>query len=104
MVKEKLRNFIHIFALPWCCIFPIAAAFFGLAGGALGVFLMKLNPLFFILSVLLIGFANYSVWFGGYKTTKHRIYVSLITLISIALWTWSIFIRMGWETFIGSFG
>ena len=99
MVKEKLRNFIHIFAVPWCCILPISAAFFGLAGGALGIFLSKLTPYFLILSVLLIGYANYNVWLGNYKTVKHRIYVSVITLISIVLWIWSIFFVMGGRIF-----
>jgi len=102
--KEKsFKNYLNYFAIPWCCIFPIAAAFFGLAGGALGIFLSKLTPLFFILSVLLIGYANYNVWLGNYRTVNHRIHVSIITLISIVLWIWSIFFRMGWGNFIGGF-
>jgi len=101
MVKEEKNenksfvNFIYIFAVPWCCILPIAVAFFGLVGGTLGIFLSKLTPLFLALSVLLIGYANYNVWLGRYKTINHRIYVSVITLISITLWLWS-FYRMGW--------
>ena len=101
--KKTFSDYMQFLAVPWCCIFPIAAAFFGLAGGAFGIFLSKLTPLFFILSVLLIGYANYNVWFGSYRTVNHRIHVSIITLISIALWIWSIFFRMGWESFIGSF-
>ena len=101
--KKSFVNYMHIFAVPWCCILPIAVALFGLTSGALGLFLSKLTPLFFILSVLLIGFANYNVWIGRYRTINHRIYVFIITLISAALWIWSIFFRMGWENFIGSF-
>ena len=97
--KKSFVNYIHIFAVPWCCILPIAVAFFGLAGGALGIFLSKLTPYFFILSVLLIGYANYNVWIGNYKTVKHRVYISVITLISIALWIWSIFFVMGGRIF-----
>ncbi|MCH8945955.1 MAG: hypothetical protein IIA85_03465 [Nanoarchaeota archaeon] len=93
--KKSLVNYIHIFAVPWCCILPIAIAVFGLAGGGLGIFLSRFTPLFLALSILLIGYANYNVWLGRYRTTNHRIYVSLITLISIALWLWS-FSRMGW--------
>ena len=93
--KKSFVNYVQIFAVPWCCILPIAVAVFGLAGGGLGIFLSRFTPLFLALSVLLIGFANYNVWFGSYKTVNHRIYVSLITLISIALWIWS-FSRMGW--------
>ena len=95
MVKEKLRNFIHIFAVPWCCILPLALAFFGLAGGTIGIFLSKFTPLFLTISIILIGYANYNVWFGRFKTLKHRIYVSLITIVAIVLWIWS-FSRMGW--------
>ena len=95
MVKEKLENFIHIFAVPWCCILPLALALFGLAGGTVGIFLSKFTPLFLIISIVLIGYANYNVWFGKFKTLKHRIYVSLITIIAIVLWIWS-FSRMGW--------
>ena len=94
MVKEKLENFIHIFAVPWCCILPLALALFGLAGGTVGIFLSKFTPLFLIISIVLIGYANYNVWFGKFKTLKHRIYVSLITIVAIALWIWS-FLRMG---------
>ena len=101
--KKSFVNYMQIFAVPWCCILPIAAALFGLTSGTLGLFLSKLTPLFFILSVLLIGFANYNVWFGNYKTRNHRVYVSIITLTSIALWIWSIFFRMGWENFVGGF-
>ena len=94
MVKEKIKNFIHIFAVPWCCILPLALALFGLAGGTVGIFLSKFTPLFLIISIVLIGYANYNVWFGKFKTLKHRIYVSLITIVAIALWIWS-FLRMG---------
>ena len=99
MVKENKKkgwkNYFHIFALPWCCILPIAVAFFGLAGGALGSFLSKFTPYLLIISILLITYANYNVWVGSFKTTKHRIYVSLITIFAIILWIWS-FSRMGW--------
>ena len=101
MVKEEKNeeksfvNFIHIFALPWCCILPITVAFFGLAGGALGAFLSKITPYFLIISIVLISYANYNVWVGDFKTIKHRIYVSLITIVTIILWIWS-FSRMGW--------
>ena len=94
MVKEKLENFIHIFAVPWCCILPLALALFGLAGGTVGIFLSKFTPLFLIISIVLIGYANYNVWFGKFKTLKHRIYVSLITIVAIVLWIWA-FLRMG---------
>jgi len=93
--KKSFRNFIHIFALPWCCIFPIAVAFFGLAGGAIGVFLSRFTPFFLAISIILISYANYNVWFGRFRSIQHRIYVSVITLISIILWLWS-FYRMGW--------
>ena len=93
--KKTFSDYMQLFAVPWCCIFPIAAAFFGLAGGGLGIFLSRFTPLFLALSILLIGFANYNVWLGNYKTINHRIYVSVITLISVALWIWS-FSRMGW--------
>jgi len=98
MVKEKLKNFIHIFAVPWCCILPLALVFFGLASGTAGIFLSKLTPLFLTISIILIGYANYNVWFGKFKTLKHRIYVSLITIVAIVLWIWS-FLRMGWIQF-----
>lgn len=94
-IKKSYVNYFHIFAVPWCCILPVAVAFFGFAGGALGAFLMKLTPYLLGISILLIGFANYNVWLGKFRTINHRVYVSLITLLSIGLWIWSFF-RMDW--------
>jgi len=93
---KGLKNYFSIIAVPWCCILPIGVALFGLAGGALGTFLSKLTPYFLVISITLIGYSNYNVWFGDFKTLKHGIYVTIITLIAIILWTWSIVYRMRW--------
>lgn len=94
--KKKIwKNYFSVLALPWCCILPILVALFGLTSGTLGIYLSNLTPYFLIISILLITYSNYNVWFGKFKTINHRIYVSLITIISILLWIWS-FSRMGW--------
>ena len=97
MVKEiKNRGrFVHLFALPWCCILPIAVAVFGFAGGTLGIFLSKFTPYFLTISIALIGYSNYNVWFGKFRSFQHRFWVVIITIISILAWLWS-FNRMGW--------
>lgn len=99
MVKEKLRNFIHIFAVPWCCILPIALAVFGLAGGTVGIFLLKFTPFFLIISIALIGYANYNVWFGGFTSIQHRVWVVLITILAVLAWLWSLIFVMEWIKF-----
>jgi len=99
MVKEKLRNFIHIFAVPWCCILPLALAVFGLAGGTLGVFLSKFTPFFLIISIALISYANYNVWFGKFTSIQHRVWVSLITILAVLAWLWSLIFVMEWIKF-----
>ena len=97
--KKSFVNFIHIFALPWCCIFPIAVAFFGLAGGTLGTFLSRFTPFFLIISITLISYANYNVWFGKFRSVQHRIWVVLITILTILAWLWSITFVMKWISF-----
>jgi len=96
---NKFKNYFHVFALPWCCVLPIGVAFFGLAGGALGAFLSQLTPVFLVLSIILIGYANYNVWVLKHGPIQTRVWVILITVFSILLWLWSIIFVMKWITF-----
>ena len=101
MVKgnKTFGEFIHVFAVPWCCILPIALAIFGLAGGTVGIFLSRFTPFFLIISIILIGYANYNVWFGGFRSIQHRVWVVLITILAVLAWLWSLIFVMGWIKF-----
>ena len=90
-MKEK----IPLIALPWCCVLPVIISFFGLGSAAIGSFFMKFFPLFIIISIVMISYANYNVYFGSHKVAKRgKIGVGITTFIAILLWVWS-FNRMG---------
>ena len=90
-MKEK----VPLFAVPWCCVLPVIISFFGLGSVAIGSFLMQLLPLFILISVVLMSYANYNVYFSSHKIAKHgKIWVGINTIIAILLWVWS-FNRMG---------
>lgn len=89
-MKEK----IPIFALPWCCVVPIAVSFLGVGSATVANALRQFTPLFIALSVGLIGWSNYSVWLGGHRTKRAKIWVGTTTTIALLLWVWS-FNRMG---------
>ena len=99
--KGKFAPFMNAFALPWCCILPIAVAAFGLAGGTIGVFLAPLTPYLLIISMGLIGYSNYNVWFGRFRSTRHKVWVTLITTFSVVAWLWSIIVVMKWIPLFG---
>jgi hypothetical protein len=99
MMKEDLKSYLHVFALPWCCVLPVTLSLFGLAGGALGAFLLQLTPTFLTLSVVLIGYSNYRVWILKHGPSQTRVWVALITLFAILTWLWSIIFVMKWITF-----
>ena len=94
--KGRFAPFMNMFALPWCCIFPIAVAALGLAGGTIGVLLSQFTQYFLVISIALIGYSNYNVWFGRFRSTRHKVWVSLITGFSIVAWLWSIIFVMKW--------
>jgi len=93
--KTGFKKYLHIFALPWCCVIPIGLAFLGFTGGALGTFLSKFTPYFLVLSILLISYANYTVWFV-HGAKRSRIWVIVITIFAILAWLWSIIFVMRW--------
>jgi len=62
-MNEKSSSIFSVaFAVPWCCVVPAGLAVFGLAGtAAIKIILMKYVPVFFLLSALFLGRANYLV-------------------------------------------
>jgi len=97
--KTNLNSYLHIFALPWCCVIPVTFALFGLAGGALGTFLSQFTPIFLVLSIILIGYSNYSVWVLKQGPIQTKVWVIAITIFAIFTWTWSIVFVMKWVRF-----
>jgi hypothetical protein len=94
-----IKDYFHIFALPWCCMLPVSVAAFGLAGGALASFLSQFTPLFLAISVILIGYANFRVWILKHGPTQTKVWVIAITAFSILTWAWSIIFVMKWISF-----
>jgi hypothetical protein len=95
----SIKNYLNIFALPWCCILPISVAAFGLAGGALGAFLSQFTSIFLVLSVILIGYSNYKVWIIKQGLFQTKVWVVAITIFAVATWLWSIIFVMKWIKF-----
>ena len=97
--KKGIKNYLHAFALPWCCILPIAAASLGAGSGALAALIAPFTPIFLAISIVLIGYANYNVWFGKFrKSERHKIWVFFITIFATLAWLWSAIFVMRWIT------
>ena len=95
--KEKVKYYLHAFALPWCCILPIAAALLGVGGGALAAIIAPFTPFFLTISVIFIGYANYNVWFGKFRKSEvHKFWVVAITIFAILSWTYTAVFIMRW--------
>jgi hypothetical protein len=85
-VKLSLGAFF--LSLPWCCITPAALSllgFLGAAGAAKGLLTEALYPLF-IISLFLLGRANYLSFYKKYGSKVSRAVVFASTIGTLALW------------------
>jgi len=85
-VKLSLGAFF--FSIPWCCITPAGLSLFGFLGAAgtvRGLLMEAFYPLF-IISLLLLGRANYLILFKKHGSRISRAVVFVSTFGALALW------------------
>jgi hypothetical protein len=81
--------------IPWCCIIPTALSLIGASSPELNRMLMGITPLFFVLSLVFLGTANWWACSRKCERTRTRVLVLSATVVAFAPWVWA-FIRMGW--------
>ena len=72
-------------SLPWCCITPAVLSLFGAVGATRGFLLEVFYPLF-VISVLLLGRANYLSFYKKRGSRISRALVLVSTIGVFALW------------------
>ena len=87
-MNEKISSIFSVaFAVPWCCVLPAGLAVLGLAGtAAIKIILMKYVPVFFLLSALFLGRANYLVHIKKQGNRASHTVVWISTLTTVGLW------------------
>ncbi len=86
--KAKLGLTAFFFSLPWCCITPAFLSllgFFGAAGAA-RVFLTEAVYPLFVISIFLLGRANYLSLYKKHGSYTSRAVVFVSTIGALALW------------------
>jgi len=76
------------FSLPWCCITPALLSLFGFFGavGATRGFLLEVFYPLFLISVLLLGRANYLSFYKKRGSRVSRALVLISTAFALILW------------------
>ncbi len=76
-------------SLPWCCMTPSILSFFGFFGsvGATRGFLSEIYYPLFVISVLLLGRANYLSFYKKRGNRISRALVLVSTIGALALWS-----------------
>lgn len=86
--KAKLGLTAFFFSLPWCCITPAFLSLLGFFGaaGATKVFLMGVFYPLFLISIFLLGRANYRSFYKKHGSDTSRAVVVVSTIGALALW------------------
>ncbi|MCH7519343.1 MAG: hypothetical protein IH964_09990 [Candidatus Dadabacteria bacterium] len=75
-------------SLPWCCITPALLSLFGFFGavGATRGFLLEVSYPLFVISILLLGRANYLSFYKMRGSRISRALVLISTSVALTLW------------------
>ena len=86
-MNERTSSIFSVaFAVPWCCVVPAGLAILGLAGTVtIKIILMKYVPVFFLLSALFLGRANYLVHIKKQGNRTSHIVVGFSTFTAFGL-------------------
>ena len=86
--KSELGILAFLLSLPWCCITPAALSLLGFFGaaGATRLFLKEILFSLLIISLLLLGRANYLIYFKKHGSRISRAVTLASTIGAMTLW------------------
>ncbi|MCS4538725.1 MAG: hypothetical protein HYY67_07710 [Thaumarchaeota archaeon] len=91
-MPEKKSPLYSMMTLPWCCILPVAISWFGVGSAFLATFLRPLTVPLLGASAILLGYSHYKVWVQGHRSSSQIFWLTISTILSLSLWSWSIIV------------